>query len=433
VTQDPNPSPTHWTHSKRHSASVGAGRQGSGEHIPLPNVAPHTAGAAAERSNALGCGGGQSGTDRDARMSSLSGLRIADFSRILAGPLATMVLADLGADVIKIERPGSGDDTRAWGPPYDSDGTATYFLAANRNKSSVTIDLSSEPGRLQARSLAIESGIVVENFRPGVMDRLGLGYDSLRESRPDLVFCSINAFGSGAGASLPGYDLLVQAVGGLMSVTGEADGDPQKVGVALVDVIAGLFAAVGVLAAVRHREHTGEGQLVEVDLLSALLAALVNQASAFTAAGVIGSRRGNEHPSIAPYETLPTADGQLALAVGNDKQFAALCAVLDIPSLATDPSFATNSMRVANRSALKRELSSRLAARSTADWVLAMATAGVPAGPVNNIKEAFALAQSLGLEPIVTVGDKQLTRSPIRLSATPVTYRLAPPDLPSTG
>ena len=387
--------------------------------------------AAAGRSNPLGCGGEQSGTYGGAPMSSLSGLRIADFSRILAGPLATMVLADLGADVIKIERPGSGDDTRAWGPPYDSDGAATYFLAANRNKSSVAIDLSSAAGRLQARSLAIESGIVVENFRPGVMDRLGLGYDSLREARPDLVFCSINAFGSGAGAALPGYDLLVQAVGGLMSVTGEADGDPQKVGVALVDVIAGLFAAVGVLAAVRHREHTGEGQLVEVDLLSALLAGLVNQASAFTAAGVVGSRRGNEHPSIAPYETLPTADGQLALAVGNDKQFVALCAVLDIPSVATDPRFVTNAVRVANRSALKRELISRLAARSTADWVLAMAAAGVPAGPVNDIKEAFALAQSLGLDPIVTVGGKELTRNPIRLSATPVTYRLAPPDLPT--
>lgn len=361
--------------------------------------------------------------------SALSGLRIADFSRILAGPLATMVLADLGAEVLKIERPAGGDDTRSWGPPYDRDGTATYFLAINRNKGSRTIDLRTAEGCSLARAIAVEAGIVVENFRPGVMSRLGLGYDELRSMRPDLIYCSISAFGSGIGADLPGYDLILQAVGGLMSITGDPAGAPQKVGVAVVDVMAGLYAAIGVLAAVRHREQTGHGQRVEVDLLSVLLAGLVNQGSAYTAAGVIGQRRGNEHPSIAPYETLPTADGQLAVAVGNDRQFVALCAVLDAPELATDPRFVSNTLRVAHRTDLREALCRLLARNSTHAWAALLTAAGVPAGPVNDIAEAFALATSLGLSPTATVGGKSLTSNPIRLSATPVTYRLAPPEL----
>ena len=360
----------------------------------------------------------------------LEGLRIVDFSRILAGPFATMVLADLGAEVIKIERPPDGDDTRAWGPPYAPDGTATYFLAANRNKSSQFLDLGSAEGLARARDLALEAGVVVENFRPGVMQRLGLGYEQLRVERPDLVYCSISAFGSGAGAALPGYDLIVQAVGGLMSITGEADGEPQKVGVALVDVLAGLFAAIGVLAAVRHRERTGEGQLVEVNLLSALLAGLANQASAFTAGGVVAQRRGNEHPSIAPYETLPTRDGRIAVAVGNDRQFRAFCATLGAPALGTDPRFVTNPLRVANRPQLQAELATLMAGRSTAAWAAAFTDAGVPAGPVNTIAEAFALAESLGLEPIRHIGTLPVTSNPIRLSATPATYRLPPPAVP---
>jgi len=309
--------------------------------------------------------------------SALRNLRVVDFSRVLAGPFATMVLADLGADVVKVERPGSGDDTRAWGPPYDEQGTATYFLSVNRNKRSIALELHDAADALRARELMLGADVVVENFRPGVMDRLGLGYDALAAERPQLVYCSITGFGAGAGAALPGYDLLIQALGGLMSVTGTAGGEPQKAGVALVDVIAGLFASVGILAALRHRDATGAGQRVDVDLLSSLLAALVNQASAYTAAGVVGSRMGNAHPSIAPYELYATCEGELVLAVGTDRQFAALCEVLAIP----------------------------------------------------------ALAERLGMHPIVELPREdgttvRLPRNPIGLSATPAAYRSAPPRLP---
>jgi len=365
----------------------------------------------------------------------LDGLRIVDFSRVLAGPLATMVLADLGATVTKVERPGSGDDTRAWGPPHDERGAATYFQAVNRNKASVAIDLGSPAGAAQARALVADADVVVENFRPGVMDRLGLGWPALSAAHPELVYCSITGFGAGTGAALPGYDLLVQALGGLMSITGEAGGEPQKVGVALVDVITGLFASTGILAALRHRERTGEGQRVEVDLLSSLLAALVNQGSAYTLAGAVGRRMGNAHPSIAPYELLGTGDGDLVLAVGNDKQFSALCEVLDAPELAADERFATNGARVAHREALRAALVARLAARGATAWVAALSAAGVPAGQVNDVAGAFALAGSLGLDPVVELpradgSVARLTRNPIGLSATPATYRSAPPDLP---
>jgi len=364
----------------------------------------------------------------------LDDLVIVDFSRVLAGPLATMVLGDLGATVIKVERPGSGDDTRAWGPPHDERGAATYFQAVNRNKSSVTLDLATQAGAARARELAAGADVVVENFRPGVMDRLGLGWGELSAEDPALVYCSITGFGAGAGAELAGYDLLVQAVGGLMSITGEAGGEPQKVGVALVDVITGLFAAVGILAALRHRERGGAGQRVEVDLLSSLLAALVNQGSAYTLAGAVAGRMGNAHPSIAPYELLPTGAGDLVLAVGNDRQFAALCDVLGAPALAADARFATNTARVAHRDALRDELAARLAERDAAAWVQALTPAGVPAGVVNDVAGAFALAEQLGLAPIVELprGDgsvARLTRNPIRLSATPPSYRSAPPDL----
>lgn len=367
----------------------------------------------------------------------LEDLIVVDFSRVLAGPLSTMLLADFGATVIKVERggpEGSGDDTRAWGPPYDAHGTATYFLSVNRNKRSVALDLSDAEDLRRARELVAGADVVVENFRPGVMDRLGLGWEQLSAADPALVYCSITGFGAGAGAALPGYDLLIQALGGLMSVTGPAEGEPQKVGVALVDVVAGLFATVGILAALRHRERTGEGQRVEVDLLSALLAALVNQASAYTAAGVVGQRMGNAHPSIAPYELYPAQDGELVLAVGNDRQFAALCAVLGIPALADDPDFATNDRRVANRARLRAELEARLAQRPAAEWIAALSEAGVPAGAVNDIAAAFALAEQLGLDPIVELPREdgtsvRLPRNPIRLSRTPAAYDSAPPDL----
>ncbi len=372
----------------------------------------------------------------EASPAALPGLRILDFSRVLAGPFATMVLADLGADVIKLERPGSGDDTRAWGPPYDADGRSTYFDAVNRNKRSLAVDLASPAGLATAGALAAEADVLVENFRPGLLDGFGLGYDDLRADNPGLIYCSITGFGNTAqAAAVPGYDLLVQALGGLMSVTGEPGGEPQKVGVALVDVLAGLFATVGILAALNHRRRSGEGQLIEVDLLSCLLAALVNQASSYTVAGVVPGRMGNEHPSIAPYAVFPTAQGELVLAVGNDRQFRVLCEVLGAPALADEPRYRTNPERVANRAALRPELESLLAARPAASWAAALINARVPAGVVNDIGAAFELANALGLEPLVELqdpggGSVRLPKNPIGLSATPPSYRNTPPKLP---
>lgn len=364
--------------------------------------------------------------------SALDNLHVADFSRVLAGPFATMMLADLGATVTKIERPGTGDDTRSWGPPYGEDGVATYFQSVNRNKSSVVLDLNDASDLARARKLALDADVVVENFRPGLMAGLGLGYEELHAERPGLIYCSITGFGRDA--DLPGYDLLVQALGGLMSVTGSPDGEPQKVGVALVDVLTGLFASVGILAALRHREHTGEGQHVEVNLLSSLLAALVNQSAAYTAGGVVPKRMGNRHPSIAPYEPLTCGDGELVVAVGNDRQFANLCELLGAPALAADPRFTTNSARVANRSALRTELENLLAVRSAAEWAPLLTEHRVPAGQVNDMAAAFQLAESLGLEPIVTLPREdgttvRLPRNPIGLSATPAQHRTAPPRL----
>jgi crotonobetainyl-CoA:carnitine CoA-transferase CaiB-like acyl-CoA transferase len=368
--------------------------------------------------------------------SALGRLRILDFSRVLAGPLATMTLADLGAEVTKVERPGSGDDTRSWGPPHDAVGEATYFQSVNRNKRSLALDLRDPADLAEARRLALAADVIVENFRPGLMDELGLGYGELARESPRLVYCSITGFGgSGAGAELPGYDLLVQALGGLMSVTGEPDGEPLKVGVALVDVIAGLYAAVGILAALEHRPESGEGQLVEVDLLSALLAGLVNQSSAYTAAGVVPSRMGNRHPSIAPYELLHTAEGEIVLAVGNDRQFRDLCEVLGAPELADDDRFATNPARVASRDVLKPLLEQALAACPALEWVARLTPRRVPAGVVNDIAAAFEFAEQIGLDPIVELPRQnappvRLPRNPIKLSKTPVTYRLPPPRLP---
>ncbi|HVT00370.1 MAG TPA: CoA transferase [Solirubrobacterales bacterium] len=326
-----------------------------------------------------------------------------DFSRVLAGPFATMMLADFGAEVTKVERPGSGDETRAWGPPYDERGESTYFQSVNRNKASVAIDMGTEEGLAELRRRARKADVLVENFRPGLMAAKGLGHESLRAENPRLVYCSITGFGSGGGAELPGYDLLIQALGGLMSVTGEPEGEPMKVGVALVDVIAGLFATVGILVALRRREATGEGQLVEVDLLSALLAALVNQGSAYTVAGVVPERLGNRHPSISPYEVYPTAAGELVLAVGNDRQFAALCEALAVPDLAADPRFATNPVRVENRDALGAVLERALAARPAAEWSAELTARRVPAGTVNDLGAAFAFAESIGLDPTVAI------------------------------
>ncbi|QES04420.1 CoA transferase [Streptomyces venezuelae] len=360
----------------------------------------------------------------------LSGIVVADFGRVLAGPYMTMLLADLGADVIKIERPGSGDDTRAWGPPF-ADGEATYFLGVNRNKRSVTLDLT-DPGDLAAaRAIVDRADVLVENFRPGTMEKLGLGYEDVRAGNPGLVYCSVTGFGTGEGARLPGYDLLVQAMGGLMSVTGEPDGEGTKAGVALVDVITGLHAGLGVLAALRHRERTGEGQRVEVSLLSSLLSALTNQASAHLGTGVVPRAMGNRHPSIAPYEVFEAADRPMVLAVGNDRQFRALCQRLGMPGLAGDARFATNTARVAHREELRAALAGPLAARTADGWFEELTAAGVPCGPINDLAAAFGLADRLGLAPRVpesAAGPGQVAH-PIRFGATPAAYRTAPPGL----
>ncbi|MGG6380674.1 CaiB/BaiF CoA transferase family protein [Paenarthrobacter sp. NEAU-H11] len=364
----------------------------------------------------------------------LNGIKVADFSRVLAGPFATMMLADFGADVIKVESPG-GDDTRAWVPPVDEHGAGTYFSSVNRNKRSVVCDLRSQEGLAQALDIALAADVIVENFRPGVMQRFGLDYDTLRAVRPDLVYCSITGFGSKGGAHLPGYDLLVQAVGGLMSVTGSPESEPSKVGVALVDVVTGQNAVVGILAALRSRDQTGRGQRVDVNLLSSLLAGLVNQASSTLATGESPQRMGNAHPSIAPYETLQTADGPLALAVGTDKQFAALARVLGVPELADDSRFRGNSNRVAHRVALKALLEEQLRKKPAVEWSGRLSEAGVPAGKVNSIVEAIQLAADLGLEPVVEIADGSSRRTsrqvanPIQLSETPATYRRLPPLL----
>jgi crotonobetainyl-CoA:carnitine CoA-transferase CaiB-like acyl-CoA transferase len=363
--------------------------------------------------------------------SALAGLEVLDFSRVLAGPLATMVLGDLGATVTKIEAP-AGDDTRQWGPPYDEAGDATYFQAVNRNKQSLVLDLKDPDDLARAKQLAAEADVMVENFRPGVTARFDLDYATLRERNPRLIYCSITGFGAGKGAALAGYDLLVQALGGLMSITGTPEGEPQKVGVALVDVLAGLFATIGILAALEYRGRSREGQFVEVDLLSSLLAGLVNQASAYTVAGTVPQRMGNAHPSITPYEPLRCADRELVVAVGNDRQFGALCDVVGAPHLASDARFVTNGVRVSNRGALRDALEERLAARPAGEWVDRLTDAGVPAGVVNDIAGAFELARTLELSPVVSIEREdgttiELVRNPIRLSATPPTYRSPPP------
>ncbi|MEU5220312.1 CoA transferase [Streptomyces sp. NPDC020807] len=360
----------------------------------------------------------------------LSGIVVADFGRVLAGPYMTMLLADLGADVIKIERPGSGDDTRAWGPPF-AGGEATYFLGVNRNKRSVTLDLTDPDDLATARAIVGRADVLVENFRPGTMEKLGLGYEDVRAGNPGLVYCSVTGFGTAEGARLPGYDLLVQAMGGLMSVTGEPEGPGTKAGVALVDVITGLHAGMGVLAALRHRERTGEGQRVEVSLLTSLLSALTNQAAAHLGAGVVPRAMGNRHPSIAPYEVVEARDRPLALAVGTDRQFRTLCERLDLPALAEDVRFATNTARVAHREELLAALAGPLGTRTADEWFEELTAVGVPCGPINDLADAFGLADRLGLAarvPESAAGPGQVA-NPIGLTATPAAYRSAPPRL----
>lgn len=363
----------------------------------------------------------------------LDGIVVADFSRVLAGPLATATLADLGARVIKVERPGRGDDTRAWGPPW-TENSASYFESANRNKESVTLDIADETDRELAIELARRADVFVENFRSGALERYGLGYEQIREINPGIVYCSVTGFGSGLGAGIAGYDFLVQAVGGLMSITGDPDsrgGTPMKTGVAVVDVLTAKDATVGILAALHARRITGRGQHVEVNLLSSQLTALVNQASSYLTTGVPPGRLGNAHPSIAPYELLACADGSIAVACGNDGQFGKLARVLGDASLADDERFATNSARVENRSELVDALELLLAGDTAVSWTDRLSEVGVPAGTVGSIADGFALAESLGLDPLVEVAEGQpaQVRHPITYSDTPVTDYAAPPRL----
>jgi crotonobetainyl-CoA:carnitine CoA-transferase CaiB-like acyl-CoA transferase len=366
-------------------------------------------------------------------MAPLDGILVADFSRVLAGPLAAMLLGDLGADVIKIERPDGGDDTRAWGPPW-RDGTSTYYLGLNRNKRSVALDLKDPADLALARTLAERADVLIESFRPGLMADLGLDPADVRRVNPGLVSCSVTAFGSGEeAAGLPGYDFLLQAMGGLMSVTGEPDGPPLKAGTAVVDLVCGLLAANGIQAALLERGRTGAGRHVEVSLMDSALTCLLNQGSAWTAAGVVGRRRGNRHPSIVPYETYATADRPLAIAVGNERQFARLCDALGHPELPGDERFASNSARVAHADELQAALEAVLRERPAAEWLEVLRAVQVPAGPINGVDEAFALAEELGLEPVADVDGLPLVRPPLRLDGERPEIRHAPPGLDEHG
>ena len=362
----------------------------------------------------------------------LSGLLVADFSRILAGPYATMLLADLGAEVIKVEAP-AGDDTRSWQPPV-RDGISTYYLAVNRNKRSIALDLKDPDDLAAAQELARRADVLLENFRPGGLARFGLDYETVAAGNPRLIYASISGFGSGPkGAALPGYDLIVQAISGLMSLTGDPDGEPFRAGISVFDVMAGMHATIGVLAALNSRHATGRGQHVEVNLLSSALSGLVNQSSAYVAGGVVPMRMGNSHPSLFPYEPLPCSDGDLIITAGNNGQFRKLVEVLGVPELADDPRFDRNEQRTANRDELRPLLVERLRTRTRMEWFDEIIAAGVPCGPINTIDGGVAFANEIGLDPVVTVGSIPSVRNPISFSETQPSYRLPPPSLDEHG
>ena len=365
----------------------------------------------------------------------LAGLLVADFSRVLAGPYCTQILGDLGAEIIKVEGPG-GDDTRQWMPPVRG-GISTYYLSVNRNKRSVLLNLRDPADRAAAAELARRADILVENFKPGGLSQFGLDYDSVRATNPAVIYASITGFGAGGGAHLPGYDLIVEAMSGLMSLQGDEAGPPYRAGIAIFDVMSGLQTAIGVLAALDHRRRTGEGQRVEVNLLSAALAGMVNQTGAYASAGVVPHRMGNAHPSLFPYQPLPTGDGDLVIAAGNDAQFRNLCTVLGAPELADDERFAENSGRTANRDQLEPLLIARLKARPAHEWFDLLIAAGVPCGPINSVAGGVQFAEQIGLDPIVLAGHGDSAvpgiRNPLRFSATQPRYDRPPPALDEHG
>jgi crotonobetainyl-CoA:carnitine CoA-transferase CaiB-like acyl-CoA transferase len=354
----------------------------------------------------------------------LAGLRVVALSRVLAGPLVAMTLGDLGADVIKIESP-LGDDTRRWKPPQDAQGRAAYHHTANRNKRSVALDLKDEHELELARRLCERADVVVSNFLPGTLQRFGLDYERISAANPGVVHCEISGFGEGAGATLPGYDPLVQALSGLMSVTGPA-GTPSKTGVAVTDVVAALYATIAVLTALYARRDSGRGQRVTIDLLHASLALLANQSTGYLASGAVPLALGNVHPSIEPFATYRASDGELMICAGNDAQFRRL---RDVLGLGEEERFATNELRIANRDELRERLETALAAKSRADWAEQLAAAGVPAGPVQTIGEAFSLADTLGLAVVDETDGVRTVAFPAHLSETPATVRCRPPEL----
>ncbi len=359
----------------------------------------------------------------------LAGIVVADFSRVLAGPYATMLLADMGAEVVKVEGPG-GDDTRTWVPPT-RDGVGTYYLAVNRNKRSVVLDLKDPADLETAHALSARADVLIQNFKPGGLARFGLDYEAVRARNEAVIYASISGFGATGGASLPGYDLLVQGMSGLMDLTGQPDGPPTRAGISAFDVMTGLHATVGILAALHHRDQTGEGQHVETNLLSSALSAMVNQTSAYVAGGVVPTRMGNSHLSLFPYEPLQTGDGELIVIAGNDRQFRTLAGAIGRPELADDERFATVGARNEHRDTLRPLLLEVLATRSAQEWFEVLTAAGLPCGPINDVRGGVELAERLGLEPVVEVGADAVpsVRHPIGFSGTPASYRLPPPAL----
>jgi len=374
-------------------------------------------------------------------VSSLAHLRVLDLSRVLAGPWCGQLLADLGAQVIKVERPGEGDDTRRWGPPFlkDRNGQPTaesaYFMSANRGKQSITVDLSTTAGQAIIRELASRSDVVIENYKVGGLEKYGLDYRSLSTVNRSMIYCSVTGFGrDGPYASLPGYDLLVQGMGGLMSITGEADGEPTKTGVAITDLFTGMYATVAILSALAHRERTGEGQQIDLALLDVAVAMMSYQANNYLVGDTIAKRRGNAHPSIVPYQVFASADDHMLVAAGNDKQFQALCRAIGLAELADDNRFATNADRVRNRDDLLPILQNSFRSKPTAEWVEVLGRAGVPAGPISTVDQVFRDPQVLHRQmavgmPHPLAENVRLVGNPIRMSRTPVRYDRSPPLL----
>jgi crotonobetainyl-CoA:carnitine CoA-transferase CaiB-like acyl-CoA transferase len=361
----------------------------------------------------------------------LDGLLIADFSRVLAGPFATQILGDFGADVIKVEAP-VGDETRGWRPP-EREGVSTYYLAINRNKRDLVLDFKDEDDRAAAQELARRADVVIENFKPGGLKKFGLDYETVAETNPGVVYASISGFGSAGGAGLPGYDLIVQAMSGLMSLTGEPGGSTYRSGVSVFDIMSGLQAVIGILTALRHRDATGEGQHVEVNLLSTALAGMANHSSTYIAGGQVPLRMGNAHPSLFPYEPLPAADGEIIIVAANDRQFATLAEVLGIPHVLQDERFRTTDGRNIHRDVLRPIIVEALATATIGEWFDRLTEAGIACGPIQTIDGGVALAERLGLDPVVTVGEGDravpMIRNAISFSRTKAQYRLPPPTL----